>query len=783
MKVSLSWLNEFADFGNDALRIAEALTDLGLAVESVEHVGAAVEGVVVAQVIRVEAHPEADKVRRVWVDAGDGAERHVWCGASNMVAGDRVPLAQIGTTMPDGRVISRRGILGIDSEGMLCSSTELGLGTDAGGIMILPTDLDLGMNVFAALQVSADVIFDLDVTRNRPDCNGYLGVARDLAARLGVALRMPTGDVFPLGADLSVPVVVESGERCPRYSVTVMSGVRVLASPSWIERRLTNAGMRPINNVVDASNLVNLECNQPNHAYDFDSVRDGFVVRLATDGELVTTLDGVDRALEDVDLLICDASRAPVGIAGIMGGRDSEISATTTAIALETAYFEPSGIARTVSRLSLRTEASLRFERGVDPHGIDYAVQRFAALLRLTCPDLVVHGAGSDVVSSALPAPRRDIDLRTAQVERILGIGLDGPQIAALLEPIGFVIGEMTTEVLRVAIPSWRPDCRDEVDIIEEIARHAGYESLGKVVPKSPMHGKLTEEQMRRRLLREVLLSLGANEAMPNPFLAPGELVRSGIDEANALHLANPLVTEESVLRTSLRPGLLKAIAYNQSHRIENIFLFEIGHVYPQGDNLLPDEYASVCIMFAGRDARTAMDIWSQIADALEIGAQIDTARGADGFHPTRSASLRRGKELLGAAGEIDPRVVAAFGIEGRIACVELNADVVCAERPKIPISRPVSRFPSSDFDLAFTMEDETPAGSLLRAIRQAGGPLATTVELFDVYRGPGVSQTGRSLAYRIRLQADDRTLTDVEVTAVRDACIAAAAKIGATLR
>ena len=783
MKVLLSWLREFADFGDNSQQIAETLTSLGLAVESITAVGGRIEGVTVARVLRVERHPEAEKVRRVWVDAGDGVERHVWCGASNMEAGDLVPLAQLGTEMPDGRTITRRGILGIDSEGMLCSANELGLEADASGILLLPTDLELGRNVFDALGVMPDVLLDLDVTRNRPDCNGYVGIARDLAAKFGISLRAQPIDPPAAGEAMTIPVSVESPDRCPRFTVTVLSGITVGPSPAWIARRLANAGMRSINNVVDVSNLVNLEMNQPNHAYDLASVRDGFVVRTALDGESMTTLDGVERELCADDLLICAADRRPVGIAGIMGGHDSEVTASTTAIALEIAYFEPGGISRSVSRLALRTEASLRFERGVDPHNVESVVQRFAHLLRETCPNLVVHRGASDVMSPHVPQIRRAIPLRLHQVHRVLGVSFTSEQVASLLAPIGFEAEHVDGDTVEVLVPSWRPDCDEEIDLIEEIARHVGYETLGKSVPSSPMHGKLSTRQQRRRQLREVLLSLGASEAMPNPFLAAGELTQSGADESRALRLANPLVAEESVLRTSLRPGLLKAVAYNQSHRIPDIALFEVGHVYPQGDNLLPDEYESMCVMVAGHDAGEAVDWWSQVADALEVGAQVDTEHPPPGFHPTRSASLRRGKVVLGAVGEIHPQVLAAFGVEGRVACLEINADIICSEIPRVAQAKPISRYPSSDFDLAFVVASDIPAASILRAIRQGGGALLVSAELFDVYRGSGLPAGARSLAYRLRVQAEDRTLTDAEVSSVRSACIAAAEKVGATLR
>ena len=378
MKILHSWLKEFADFGDDIDALAERITELGLAVEYVEHVGTPVKGVVTAQVLRLEKHPDAAKVTRVYVDAGDGVERHVWCGATNMQAGDIVPLATLGTNMPDGRVITQRGILGIDSEGMLCSGTEIGLSSDGSGLLILPKGTALGRDVYEALGVDSDVVFDLDVTRNRPDCTGYLGIARDVAAGMGKSLTLPKIDQSETGKSLSVPVAISAPERCSRFAVRVMSGISITQSPDWIARRLARAGMRSINNVVDVSNLVNLELNQPNHAYDFEAVRDGFIVRLANEGERFTTLDAVERTLSAGDLLICNAQDKPVGIAGIMGGLDSEVTDVTTSIAVEIAFFEPDAVRATSTRHALRTEASLLFERGVDPYGADFAFALFA---------------------------------------------------------------------------------------------------------------------------------------------------------------------------------------------------------------------------------------------------------------------------------------------------------------------------------------------------------------------------------------------------------------------
>ena len=788
MKILHSWLNEFADFGSDVDAIAASLTKLGLAVEDIEKVGLPVKGVVVAKVLRTERHPDAAKVHRVYVDAGDGVGKHVWCGAFNMQPGDLIPLATLGTNMPDGRVISQRGILGIDSEGMLCSGTELGITADATGIMILPAHLELGADVFSALGIDQDVVFDLDVTRNRPDCTGYLGVARDLAAHIKLPLKLSAkpqaSATWVKGKKSDVAVDIRAKDRCGRFSVTVMSGVVVTDSPAWIAQRLSRAGMRPINNVVDVSNLVNLEMNQPNHAYDLEKVSDGFIVRNANEGEVVVTLDDVSRTMSAQDLLICDAKNEAVGIAGIMGGSGSQISETTTTLALEIAWFEPLGIAASVSRLGLRTEASLRFERGVDAYGGRAAAERFAQLLSLTCPNLVVHDGGADEKTSSLPEETRTTVLRLDQIRRILGVDVAVERVRELLSPIGFEVAkpDKSNSVI-VTIPTFRPDCTQEIDVIEEIARHYGFDEIGKVVPKSPVHGRLSAVQQRRRIVREFVLSLGASEAMPNPFLAPGDLTRCGLPEDNALRLANPLVAEESVLRTSLRPGLLQAIAYNQSHRINDIKLFEVGHVYPQGSEQLPDEHEVLCVVFAESDATKAMDMWSQFSSFLGVGAQLSQDAAPAGFHGTRSAQLRRGKIVLGAVGEIDPTVLASFGVTGRVACLEINLSIVLGETPKVAAAQTVSKYPSSDFDLAFTVPQTVAAGTLLKSLRQAGGNLLVDAGLFDIYRGKGVADDARSLAFRFRFQAPDRTLGETEIADARSRCIAAAQKLGAELR
>jgi phenylalanyl-tRNA synthetase beta chain len=787
MKILLSWLNEYGDFGDPTdepavARIAEALTSLGLEVDAIETVGETVPGVVTARVLRLEQHPDAAKVQRVYVDAGDGDERHVWCGAFNMAEGDIVPLATLGTTMPNGMTIERRGILGIDSEGMLCSASELGLGDDHSGIRILPADVPLGVPYGEALGLTLDVLIDADVTRNRPDCWGYVGIARDLAAKLGVEFRPPETTLAVTGDARSATVEIVDGDRCPRFTSTVISGIEVKPSAEWMARRLTAAGMRPISNVVDVSNYVMLELNQPNHAYDLDTLGGGgFRIRLAADGEHLTTLDGEDRTFTSDDLFICDANDVPIGVGGIMGGLDTEISDDTTTVALEMAWFSLVGIGQTVTRTNLRSEASQRFERGVDPYGMPLAIARFAELLRETCPNLVVHAGAVDARSAHLIDEHRSVPVRITAVNRILGTRLAADDLPALLDPIGYTVsGDGDTR--NVVLPTWRLDSTDEVDVIEEVARHYGYERIGKTVPKSVVHGALSVRQRRRRLVRQVLLGLGISEAMPNPFLAPGTLAKAGLP-GEAVRITNPLVAEESVLRTSLRPGLLEAIAYNESHRRTGVALFEIGHVYPPADGELPGEYEALTVVLAGAEAPAAMAVWRELAAALGTGARIDQSKVPAGLHATRSATLQAGKDPLGAVGEVAPGVLGAFEVNERVAILELDLDQILDREPKPTQWKPTSRYPSSDLDLSFAVPDDIPAERVERAVRQGAGKLLVDLDLFDVYRGERAADGTRSIAYRLRLQAPDRNLTDADISDVRRGVEATTTKLGALLR
>jgi len=830
--VPLSWLRDFAPFEGEPADIAATLDDLGLVVEGLERIGEGLEDVVVARVLLIAPIPAADKIRLVTVDGGDGPIEVV-CGAWNFAVGDLVPLAPVGAVLPGGFEIARRKMKGVVSHGMLCSGRELGLSDDHEGILVLDgpgrgeaSAPAPGERLMDVLGIEPDVVFDVAVETNRPDAWSIAGVARDLAARLRLPFALPEpGGALPatagdVGAMASVEVADD--DLCPRFTARVLTGVVVGPSPDWMARRLTTAGLRPINNVVDASNYVMLELGQPTHPYDLDAVAGaGLRVRAARPGETVTTLDGVVRTMgtrsvapvdDRRDCLICDARDTPIGIAGIMGGASTEISGSTTRVLLEAAYFDPMAVARTSKRLALRTEASARFERGCDPEGIDRAALRLCELLGATAGEGFRLARGSVDRRGPVPAAPR-VMVRTARVNAVLATDLDDTEVAGYLEPIGFSCAPLGPGVLDVTVPTFRPDAAREIDVIEEVARHHGYSRIPRRRPFADQVGRLDAYQRERRVVRDVVAGWGAYEAWTAALLAPGDHARAGLAE-DVVTVTNPLSPEESVLRRSLLPGLLRALAYNDDRRQGDIRLFEIGHVFPRpeparvaaalerGPTSVVDEREVLGVAFAGTDddARRAVGAWRALADVLGVeGVELvapepgSAAPGAapGGLHPTRSARLVHGGDRaiqVGTVGEVDPAVLAQHGIDAerrRVGWLEVDLGVLLGDLPRrSPLAPVVSRFPTTDVDLAFVVRDEVPAGDLETTLRDAAGDLLESLTLFDVYRGEGLARGSRSLAYRLRLCSVDRTLTDGDVAEVRGRCIIAAERAhGAGLR
>jgi phenylalanyl-tRNA synthetase beta chain len=794
VRAPLSWIRQFTPLEADPIAVAEALDNLGLEVEAVDAPGREITGVRAARALDVRKHPNADKLSLVDVDFGSGTTTVV-CGAPNVEKGMVMPYAPSGATLPGGFTLERREIRGEVSDGMLCSPKELGLGDDHSGILSLDPDTELGADILDVLELN-DVVFDLKITPNRPDAMSMIGVARDLAAHFGLPLSVPEPVVEESGAPTAsgITVVVEAQERCPRFTARRI-GVTMGESPAWMQRRLTLAGMRPISNVVDVTNYVLLERGQPLHAFDLHRLPGrGLVVRLADEGEKMTTLDGVERTLTAEDLLVCDAERRPQAIAGIMGGHDAEVSDDTTEILLEAAYFQPMGISRSSKRLGLRSESSARFERGVDPNGVLAGSTRAAELLQQV--------AAATVAPEPLdiyPAPVRParIQVRTGRVEALLGVDLGADRIKSALQPLEIEVEGDGADFVAVA-PTFRPDLTREIDIVEEVARRIGLNEIPRTLPHTTgARGGLTPRQRDRRLLEDVLVGLGAAEALTVPLIAPVDLERFGLPVDGAVEATNALRAEEPLLRPAILPGLLKAAAFNAGQGLTDLALFELGHVFaaPPAGQLLPDERDHLAALFTGMVLRTPVEsdrpvdvyevkeVIDALAEALELADIQLVAGGSPGFHPTRSAAVIVDGTTIGHAGALSPTVPDAFGIPAAVA-LELDIDGLLRGTRRDRAFRPLSRFPASTIDLAFVLPEVVAAAAVERTLRTALGDELEAVRCFDEFRAESLGPGRRSLTFGLRLRAGDRTLTDADIATLRRAAIdAVVAAHGAELR
>ncbi len=796
MKVLLSWLREFAPgIDGDPAALSDLLSALGLTVEETTVTGAVPDGVVVGRVLDLRPHPDADRIGLVEVEDGSGSTLQVCCGAFNMAVGDLVPLARVGTVMPGGLEIARRKLRGQVSEGMCCSEAELEMGDDADGIMILNDRVVAaagpGTPLVEALGSAPDVLWDLDVGANRPDALSVMGVARDLAAALGTGFEPPDWSAPASGADISEAVGVEIVDPalCGRFVGRVLRNIPSGPSPAWMAGRLAALGMRPVNSIVDISNYVMLELGQPSHTFDLGRVSGARVrVRRARDGETVTTLDGVSRRLAAGDGVIADGDDTVIGIAGIMGGASTEIDSDTTDVLVEMAWWDPPSISRTAKRLNLSSEAATRFRRGADwGRNVERCMNRFVQLAAAMGAE-----AAPGLIDERGDLPdRRPLRVRASRVNQLLGTSLSPQEMAGHLRSIGFGVdldagmGADGAAGFDVTVPTWRWDTETETDVAEEVARLHGYENIERTVPTANEAGGLSSYQKDRRLARDVLVGAGCVEIQPMPFVAPGALAAAGLPE-NGITLSNPVDENESVLRTSLLPGQLRAVAYNQRHFNDDVRLFEIGNVYlpaPAGQ-MLPDEREFMAVALSGAEAPDAVAVLDLLAAALALPA-VDLRAGAPpGMHPTRSAEVVVAGRARGVVGEVAFEVLEGCGVAGRVAWLQLDLRSVLDGPRARRRYRPVSKYPPSDVDLAFVVPDSVAAAQVERALRASAGSLLARVGLFDSYRGPGVPEGSRSLAYRLRFQAPDRTLTDAEVAEIRRRCIdGVSRRAGAALR
>src|SRR5215213_8983261 len=777
MRAPLSWIREFTPVDAPTDELVAALNQVGLEVEGVDEPGREVRGVIAARVLDVVKHPKADKLTLVDVDFGNGSTRVV-CGAENVAAGDVVPYAPAGAHLPEPfGILERRTIRGVTSDGMLLAPDELGLGDDHEGIVHLDGSTKPGTDVRELLGLD-DVIFDLSITPNRPDAMCIVGVARELAAHFSLDFVLPDPSAR---ADATVrsdiTVVIDDDTRCPRYLGRV-ARVTMGESPAWMAQRLVKAGMRPISNVVDVTNYVLLERNQPLHAFDLSRLAGrGIVVRLADEAETITTLDDVERTLTGEDLLICDAERAPQAIAGIMGGSTAEVSDGTTEVLLESAYFERMGIARSSKRLKLRSESSARFERGIDPDAVAVNAERAMELLA----EVAAARVAADAVD-VYPAPveRARIRLRTHRVNAVLGTDLDAEDVWASLAPLGIELDGTDTEspgddsVVAVA-PTFRPDLEREIDLVEEVARRIGFDRIGRTLPST--HGQvgiLTTRQQERRLVADALVGAGLSEAITLSLVSPADLERAGAPLDRVVRATNPLRAEESVLRTAVLPGLLRAVAGNKAHGLADVGLFEMGRVFllparPRaGDSPLPDEPEHVALAWAGAvrrcpveddrpvDVYDALDAVRVVLDALgidDVTLQPDTVTG---YRAGRAARIVVDGRDAGTVGEIAPDVLTALGLDAPVVAAELVLDTLLDAVRRDRTFRAPSRFPASSVDLAFVLADTVASADVLATLRTAVGDQLEDVRVFDVFTNDAIGAGRRSLAFALRFRMPD---------------------------
>lgn len=802
MKISVKWLKDYVALPAAVEELARKLTAVGLEIEGLERPGEALRGVVVAQIQQSVQHPNADKLSVTQVDLGGPEKLQVVCGAKNFKVGDKVPLATLGTKLPNGVEIKQAPLRGVDSFGMLCSAKELGLSEESSGLLILPPELEPGTPIAEALGVD-DVVLEVNVTPNRPDALSHLGVAREVAVATGAPLRLPEPRLAESGepASSKVKVRVEDAVRCPRYTARVIENVKIGPSPQWLQDRLKACGVRPISNVVDVTNFVLLEYGQPLHAFDLDKVAgQEIIVRTARPGEKMTTLDGKQRALDAEDLLICDRDRAQA-LAGVMGGADSEVSAGTTRVVLESAHFQPSSIRRSSKRHGLHTEASHRFERGADLDAVLPAVDRAAALIAELAGGTVAPGR-VDVYPQ--PPPPRRVSLRYGRVEKVLGVAIAEADCRRILGTLGFRAVEEGRGQTTFEVPRARVDVEREEDLFEELARVHGYDNIPAKLPRglAELAPEPAATEAERRA-RQALSGAGLSEVVNYSFVMPRVLEALGGKE-QPVALLNPLSVEQSVMRTSLLPGLLENLSRSVRHQVDTVFVYEMGRAYlrdpagGQGQQPATREVprlAGLCWGLRGGRTWTQKDAKADFYDAKGAVEGVLHALHVDGvrfvpteapaYHPRACAQVELADgTVLGHVGELHPRVTKALELPRDVFVFELDSVPLYAAARLVPAWGGLPRFPAVLRDLAVVVPLELPNDEVRRVILEVGGPLVEDALVFDVYTGKPIPEGRKNLAYAIRYRSPERTLTDVEVGTAHQRIIAEVnQRLGGALR
>ncbi len=814
MRLPLFWLHDYCDPGLEPFELATRLAMTGTEVERVHtHGVTALEHFVVGKVMRSERHPDADRLTVCLVDTGTGEPSQIVCGAPNVAAGQTVAVARPGAVMPDGTTLKKAKLRGQESDGMILAEDEVAIGVEHDGIMVLDDALEVGTPLADVLPIATDVL-ELEITPNRPDCLAIYGVAREVHAATDAPLAPPpwSADPHPAGDQIQgFSVDVQSPDLCPRFTARLFEDVEIAPSPPWLKARLMAAGQRPISNVVDITNYVMLLTGQPMHAFDADLVAGGrLVVRRARDGERMTTLDDIERTL-DADMCVIDDADGPTSIAGVMGGARSEVHDRTTRVLMEAATWNGPNIQRTSTRLGLRTEASGRFEKQLQP---EQGLEGQAVATKLMIELCGARPVGGTIDVGGAGPPPVTLRLRDARTERLLGAAVPRADAAHILSALGFGVAE-TDDGLDATVPHWRrDDVEREADLIEEVARLWGLDRLPATLPsRRGAVGRLAPEQRVRRRAEDALVGAGLYEAVGWSFSSPEVARRLGLPE-DAVVLENPMSEDHSVMRTTLLGSLLDSLARNGSRGFHDVGLFEYGAIYlPRGadeartptgnpwypvpDPELPVERMHLGALLTGRlrpatwgdgeppraDFFAAKGVLEALLHALRIDWRVEPASDRPFLHPRRGAAVVVGGNSAGWLGELHPSVAAEWDLDG-VAGFELDFGALAAAAELVPRYEDLTSFPAIRQDIAVVVGDDVPAARVLDVIRAAGGPLLRDAQVFDVYRGAQVGEGRGSLAVRLEFRAPDRTLTDDEVAGLREQIVAALREqVGGELR
>ncbi|MCQ5130578.1 phenylalanine--tRNA ligase subunit beta [Butyricicoccus faecihominis] len=801
MKLPLSWLSDYTDISGVTPKEFDAkMTMSGSKVEEVVYLGEEIENVVTGKVLSVTDHPDSDHLKICQLDVGQGEPVQIVTGAPNVTeasVGEICPVALHKSALPGGVKITKGKLRGVPSNGMMCSFQELGLTHGCvpyaceNGILFLPDGTPVGEDIRKVVGLD-DYVADFEITSNRPDCLSVIGLAREAAATFDRPFSVKTPEVKGVGDDIGhyMSVEVRDPDLCPRYTARLVKNIKIEPSPAWIRERLHAAGVRPINNIVDITNYVMLEYGQPMHAFDYACLSDGkIVVRRAQNGESIQTLDGVDHDLTDKMLAICDHDK-PVAVAGVMGGANSEIEDDTKTVVFESACFHGATVRVTAKALGMRTEASGRFEKGLDPRMTLSAVDRACELVEELHAGEVVNGVID--VDSSDPAPKR-LPFEPDKMNALLGLAIPADEQKRLLEKLDF-----TVEGGEVVVPSFRTDILRMCDLAEEVARMYGYDQIPTTLYAGEMvQGEYTPKQQAEREVSLICREAGFDESMSHSFISPKFYDMIGWPENDPRRVSttilNPLGEDFSIMRTTILPSMLDSLAHNHAHRNPSASLFELGTIYTPtvrdgkaDQTILPREEKILALgSYGSRSFFQFKGVIEAIAHELNIkGLSFETESENPSYHPGRCARVMAGDQRLGVFGTVHPTVCKTYGLSGEVLAAELHMDVLFAVMDPTRLYHALPKFPASTRDIAVIVNDAVPAASLQKAIEQAAGSILESVSLFDVYKGENIPEGKKSLAYSMSLRAPDRTLTDEECDkAMRDAIAALEKDFGAKLR